>query len=142
MYCGYACSREARRVHTPESKAEYHRLYREKNRERIRQNQRAERYGERREHVLARDRAIYRRNVEINRQRAREYAAEHREEAAARRKEWPEKNPDRYTFHIARNCIAQSVGLRPSEIPDELAEAKAEQLKIARWVREQMGAKD
>jgi hypothetical protein len=125
-------------VHTPESKAEYHRAYREKNRELIREKQNAARKSEKREHILARDRAIYRRNVEVNRERAREYAAQHREEAKARRKAWPEKNPDRYTFHVARSTLAQSVGLRPRDIPDELAEAKAEQLKIARWVRQQM----
>lgn len=141
LHCSYACAHNARRTRTPESRAEYHRLYREKNREVINEKQNAARQGEKREHILARDRDIYRRNAEANRQRAREYARQHREEAKARRKAWPEQNPERNFFHMARSNLAQSVGLKPRDIPDDLAEAKAEQLKIVRWLKEQTSAK-
>lgn len=140
LHCSYECAHAARRIRTPESKAEYHRAYREKNREWINEKQNAARWSEKREHILARDRAIYRRNIEIARQRAREYAAQHREEAKARRKAWPEQNPERNYFHIVRSNLAQSTGLKPRELPDDLVEAKVEQLKITRWVREQIAA--
>lgn len=138
LHCSYACAHEARRTRTPESLAEYHRAYREKNRDLINQKQNAARQGEKRGHILERDRAIYRRNVETERRRAREYAAQHREEAMARRKAWPEKNPERNYFHITRNNLAQSMGLKPREIPSDLVEAKVEQLKIMRWVKERL----
>lgn len=138
LHCSYACAHAARRTRTPESLAEYHRAYREKNREWINEKQNAARKGEKRGHILSLQRERYRRNLEVARQRAREYAATHREEAKARRKAWPDQNPERHDFHIARNNLATSLGLKPRDIPDELVEAKIEQLKITRWVREQL----
>lgn len=50
---------------------------------------------------------------------------------------WAEKNPERAAVFYAKNLLAEQTGLRARDIPDDIAEAKVEQLKISRWVREQ-----
>jgi hypothetical protein len=65
---------------------------------------------------------------------------EAREKQYAHQKRWNEQNPDKRQRHYAKNLLAEQVGLKGRDIPDDLADAKVEQLKIARWVREQLAA--
>jgi hypothetical protein len=65
---------------------------------------------------------------------------EAREKQYAHQKRWNEQNPDKQQRHYAKNLLAEQVGLRARDIPDDLADAKVEQLKISRWVREQLAA--
>jgi hypothetical protein len=134
MYCGYSCAHAARRVHTPESKAEYHRAYREKNRAWINEKQNAARHGPKREHMLQQSRESYYRNVEKNRERARDYASQHKEKSRARRESWPAQNPERHRFHMTRSNIAQSMGVLPRLVPPDLVEAHMAYLDSRRAV--------
>lgn len=137
--CSYACAHAARRINTPETKAAYHRAYREKNRDQINEKQNAARFGPKREHILNVQREGYYRNIEKSRQRAREYAASHKEEANARRKAWPEQNPERALFHQARSDVSRVSGIATRNVPDELAENKAMLLRIRRAIRDRDG---
>jgi hypothetical protein len=55
----------------------------------------AEWYAGNREEIIERVRANYHKDIEKSRQRARDYAAEHRVEASKRVKKWKQENPER-----------------------------------------------
>ena len=46
--------------------------------------------------------------------------------------EWKKQNPDRELFHHAKRLLAESTGMRFSDVPDDLAEAKVMQILIHR----------
>jgi hypothetical protein len=140
LRCSYACAHAARRIHTPESKAEYHRAYREKNRDWINEKQKAARQGAKREYIHARDREIYKRNAEENRRRAREYAAAHKDEARERARQWAKDNPKKHAFHTVRSNLAKKLGVKPRCVPQDLVEAHREYLEIRRWALAQVKA--
>jgi hypothetical protein len=81
----------------------------------------------------------YHRNADrINQRRAElRQRPEHREKAYARTRKWLEQHPESAERQHAKRLLNEQTGVPIRDIPDELAEAKVEQLKISRWVREQ-----
>jgi hypothetical protein len=75
-----------------------------------------------------------------NKQRIRAYAKDwHRREAWRHRqevKDWRSRNRARHLLQQAKLLLSRSTGLHYRNVPEDLAEAKALQLEIARWVRE------
>lgn len=88
-------------------------------------------------------------------QKARERYFAHHEEKKARRRElekrpearerqngyirdWMERNPDKVARYKARRRLVEQTGAAPQEISDDLADAKAEELRIMRWVKDQL----
>lgn len=112
-------------------------------------------YAKHREKRVAAAREYRRRNREIVNAKAKERYEADRDAINARRKEsrkvpenrtkqyiyqrdWLERNPDKAQRFYAKNLLAEQVGVPARDIPDDLADAKIEQLKISRWVREQL----
>lgn len=134
MTCSYPCAHAARRVHTPESKAEWHREYRAKNRAWINEKQKAARAGPNRAHFVEQSRATYRKHIEKNRERARDYASRHRSEAAERLTNWKRDNPERDHWHRTRGNMAVQMGVKPRMVPDHLVDARVEFLALRRAI--------
>lgn len=120
--------------------------------EKARAYQRAS-YAKHREKRVADARRYRRKNSEAIAARAMTRYYANRDEVNARRKEqskrparrakhyayirkWLKRNPDRADLMHAKRLLNEQTGVPIRDIPKELAEAKVEQLKVARLVRE------
>jgi hypothetical protein len=77
----------------------------------------------------------YRDRDKIN-ERGKGYRERNYEKIYARIERWRKAHPERVRLYGVKTLIKEATGMRYSDIPDDLAEAKALQLEIARWVRE------
>lgn len=99
----------------------------------------------------AEKRVAYEADPELWKERAKRYREENREKYRAmkaryrtahgakenaRIKKWNETNPERADIQNSKRCLREQTGLAIRDIPTDLAAAKAEQLKISRWVRD------
>lgn len=87
----------------------------------------AERYHAGGEELKARRREL----AKAPHRRAKQYELQRR---------WFERNPEKKELQNAKVVLAEQVGCRIRDIPDEIAWAKVEQLRIGRWAREQLAA--
>jgi hypothetical protein len=142
----YAKHREKRlaakkATYDPKKNKEKNDRYYAENREKLVQYARAYR-AERKEELAAQAKARYYANHEEKKARRREL--EKRPEARERQygyiRRWAERNADKIARYEARRRLVEATGASAAEISDDLADAKAAQLKIARWVREQRAA--
>lgn len=131
--------KRAERDADPDKARAYHRaMYAKHREERI---ERARQYRQkRREEVNAKavERYHANRDTIVARQRELRQRPEAKAKAVAAMAKWYQENPDRAIIHHAKRLLAEQVDCRIRDIPDDVAEAKAEQLKITRWVREQL----
>lgn len=113
----YAANQEAR--------VEYARAYRRENQE----------------EVAAKARDRYRAGGEALKERRKELRQrpEARRKAYAAMREWAERNPDKALTQHAKRLISEATGMQIRDIPNDLAEAKVEYIKLVRWVREAQG---
>lgn len=117
------------------------------------------------EKLRARNRAQYAANREKRIEYARQYRERKREEILAKKaeywlanrdlikerrkghnvneearkayvKEWLRRNPDKAILQAAKNLLSEQLGIAIREVPQDLAEAKAEHLKLVRWIRD------
>lgn len=108
-------------------------------------------YAKNLEKRRAEKRAAYKADPELWKERAKRYRhenpekyremkARYRTENAAKEnariKKWNEENPDHADIQNAKRCLREQTGMAIRDIPADLAVAKVEQLKLARWVRE------
>ena len=111
-----------------------------------------EHYARNLEKRRAEKRAAYRADPELCKERAKRYRIEHPEKYRemkaryrakngekenARVRKWLEENPERAEILNAKRCLRDQTGIAMRDIPEELASAKAAQLQIDRWLREQ-----
>lgn len=93
----------------------------------------ARRYrAEHREKVNAEARASYHRNKAKNRARRKQYYIDNYDKIYTAIQRWRKRNPDRELLYHAKRLLNEATGIRIAEIPDELAEAKAMQIKLHR----------
>lgn len=98
-----------------------------------------DRYQANKEKLAAEARERYHANRERIRERAKllRQGPERKAKAAEATRRWQAEHPERMDIHHAKRILAEQIKCRPRDIPNEVAEAKVEQLKITRWVREQ-----
>lgn len=128
-----------RAAYDPEKQREKNRRYYAENREDLVEYARD--YRKANPESAEKQRAKYRANRDSIRERRKELywaGPERREKNYARVKRWLKNNPDKALTQHCKRLIMEATGLRMRDIPDEIAEAKAEQIKILRWVREQI----
>lgn len=109
-----------------EARKEYAREYRQRNRERLAVE------------ALAR----YARNRDARLAQRKVYRKEHYAKIYARIQEWRKRNPEREQVYHAKRVLAEQTGVRVRDIPEEVALAKLEQLKVGRLVRELLFHRD
>jgi hypothetical protein len=134
-------AKKAERDADPEAARAYQRAMYAKHREK-RVAEARERRKANKEELAAKALIRYHKNREAILKRRAELRErpEARAKASALMKQWSKNNPEKVQLHYAKNLLAEQVGLRHRDIPDDLAAAKLEQLKITRWVREQLAA--
>lgn len=155
----------------PPTNAEHCRRYYAANREKL-LAQKREHYEEHHDELIARGRANYAKHKEKRIEYAREYRRRNRErlnaealeryqrnrearleqrkgyrkanaaKIYARIQAWRKRNPDKEFLYHAKRVLAEATGMRVADIPDDIAQAKVEQLKITRWIREQLARRD
>lgn len=91
-----------------------------------------------REKVNAEARESYHRNKAKHRMRRKAYYERNYEKLYALIQRWRKQNPERELLYHAKRLLNEQVGIPIRDIPDELAEAKAEQIKLHRMVKEQL----
>lgn len=91
---------------------------------------------QKRDEVNARARERYYENRDEINERRKGYRARHYAKIYARIQKWRAENPEREFLYHAKRLLNEQTGIPFAEIPAELAEAKVEQLKITRWVRD------
>lgn len=126
----YQADREAHRERNrrqyakhQQKRVEYAREYRRKNRERLAAEAR-KKYAANAAEINAR-RAIQRKEPEA------------RQKQYAHMRDWLSRNPDKAQRMHAKRLINEQTGIPIRDIPNDVADAKVEQLKIGRWAREQ-----
>jgi hypothetical protein len=115
-------------------------LYAE-NLEKRRAEKRAQYRSNREEHI-ERVKLYREKNPEKVREQKRRYRTENADKEKARIKKWVEDNPDKAIVQNAKRILREQFDMPIRDIPADLAAAKAEQLKISRWVREQLSESD
>lgn len=108
-------------------------------------------YAKNLEKRRAEKRAAYAADPELWKERAKRYRKENPEKYRAskaryrakngakenaRIKKWLGENPDRADIMNAKRCLREQTGIAMRDIPEEMAAAKAAQLKISRLVRD------
>jgi hypothetical protein len=106
-----------------EKRAEYAREYRRRKREEV--NAKAlEKYWANRDAIIER-----RKGYDIDIEARRAYHNERRK-----------GDPEEALRHDAKKLLYEQTGLRIRDMPDDLVQAKVEQLRITRWVKKQVAA--
>jgi hypothetical protein len=82
--------------------------------------------------IAARALAKYYANKEAINERRKGYRQKHYAKIYARIQRWRKENPEREFLYHAKRLLAEQTGLRFADIPDDLAEAKAEQIRLHR----------
>lgn len=91
-----------------------------------------------REAVNAKAAQNYEAKRETINERRKGYRQKHAAKIYARIQKWRQENPERELLYHAKRLLNEQTGVRIRDIPNDLAEAKVEQLKITRWVREEI----
>lgn len=115
----------------PDKLRERNRANYAKHAERRAADQRAYREANR-EKTNAEARASYHRNKAKKRAYKQAYYERNYDKIYAKIQEWRKRNPERDLLYHAKRLLNEAVGIPIRDIPDELAEAKAEQIKLHR----------
>lgn len=134
-------AKKAKRDSDPEAARAYQRMMYAKHREK-RVAEARERRKANREELAFKARARYHAGGEALKARRRALAKtpERRAKQYEYVRRYFERHPEKKLLQDAKRAIWESVGIAIRDIPEELALAKAEQLRVVRWVREQMKA--
>jgi hypothetical protein len=107
-----------------EKRVQYAREYRRKRREEL--------AAKARERYLAGGEAVKARRRELSKRpeaRAKQYAYI---------RDWLKRNPEKAVLMDAKRLLSEQMEVRIVDIPEDIAEAKAEHLKLVRWIRQQL----
>jgi hypothetical protein len=132
-------AKKAKRDADPEAARAYQRAMYAKHREKRAAEARARRDANR-EELATKARERYLAGGEAVKARRRELSK--RPEARAKQyayiRDWLKRNPEKAVLMDAKRLLSEQMEVCIADIPEDIAEAKAEHLKLVRWIRQQL----